>query len=140
MGGGRGIAVTAVYPTYQCADTTKMALGRGTEAPNARQAVVNRFVARAFIGLPWPRNAAGIRRSGVLMSTNSTPKQRGDRAALCGVAQVARECGHRHAMNQPLCRDVDRERESWNVVVEGCERRGAPGRRAGLHPPPPRGE
>ena len=38
-----------------------MARGRGTLAPNARHADVYRFVSSAFIGLPCPRNAAGIR-------------------------------------------------------------------------------
>src|SRR5690606_6383163 len=58
---GRGIAVTAVALTYQCADTTRIARGRGTEAPNVRHASVKRLRSIAFIGLPWPRKAAGIR-------------------------------------------------------------------------------
>jgi hypothetical protein len=37
---GVGIAVTAVEPMYQWADTTRMARGRGTEAPNAAHAMV----------------------------------------------------------------------------------------------------
>jgi hypothetical protein len=49
---GRGIAVTAVACTYQCAETTRIARGRGTAWPNARQASVYRFFSRAFIGLP----------------------------------------------------------------------------------------
>ena len=57
---GRGIAVTAVACTYQCAETTRIARGRGTAAPNARQASVYRFFSSAFIGLPWPKNAAGM--------------------------------------------------------------------------------
>src|SRR3954469_11117827 len=57
---GRGIAVTAVACTYQCADTMRIARGRGTACPNARQASVYRFFSRAFIGLPWPKNAAGM--------------------------------------------------------------------------------
>src|SRR3954471_13908867 len=57
---GRGIAVTAVACTYQCADTTRIARGRGTFSPNARQAWVYRFFSSAFIGLPWPKNAAGM--------------------------------------------------------------------------------
>src|SRR5690606_14367137 len=56
---GRGIAVTAVALMYQCADTTRMARGRGTEAPNARQAAVKRLCSSAFMGEPWPRKAAG---------------------------------------------------------------------------------
>jgi hypothetical protein len=37
---GRGIAVTAVALMYQCADTTRIARGCGTDRPNARQASV----------------------------------------------------------------------------------------------------
>jgi hypothetical protein len=37
---GCGIAVTAVAWMYQCAETTRIARGRGTAAPNARQASV----------------------------------------------------------------------------------------------------
>src|SRR3954453_8551305 len=54
------MAVTAVACTYQCAETTRIARGRGTAWPNARQASVYRFFSRAFIGLPWPKNAAGM--------------------------------------------------------------------------------
>ena len=35
---GRAIAVTAVAFTYRCADTARMARGRGTEAPKVRDA------------------------------------------------------------------------------------------------------
>src|SRR3954468_10095847 len=61
---GRGIAVTAVALMYQCALITRMARGRGAASPNARQAAVYRFTSRAFIGLPWPKNAAGMIRPG----------------------------------------------------------------------------
>ncbi len=37
---GWAMAVTAVALMYQWADTTRMARGRGTEAPNAAQASV----------------------------------------------------------------------------------------------------
>src|SRR5215218_8867563 len=57
---GLGIAVTAVACTYQCAETTRIARGRGTAWPNARQAVVYRFFSSAFIGFPCPKNAAGM--------------------------------------------------------------------------------
>ena len=57
---GRGMAVTAVALMYQCALTTRMARGRGTASPNARHAAVYLFTSSAFIGLPWPMNAAGI--------------------------------------------------------------------------------
>src|SRR5512141_150638 len=54
------MAVIAVACTYQCADTTRIARGRGTDSPNARQAAVYRFFSSAFIGFPWPKNAAGM--------------------------------------------------------------------------------
>src|SRR6185437_15457035 len=57
---GRGIAVTAVALIYQCADTTRIARGRGTDSPKARHADVYRLVSNAFMGLPCPMNAAGI--------------------------------------------------------------------------------
>ena len=57
---GFGIAVTAVALIHQCAEITRMARGRGTDAPRLRQARVYRLISRAFIGLPWPMNAAGI--------------------------------------------------------------------------------
>ena len=37
---GRGIAVTAVACTYQCAEMTRIARGRGTDWPKVRQASV----------------------------------------------------------------------------------------------------
>jgi len=37
---GRGIAVTASTLVYQCAEIARIARGRGTEAPKARQASV----------------------------------------------------------------------------------------------------
>src|SRR5690348_14421451 len=65
---GRGIVVTAVALMYQCALTTRMARGRGTAWPNARQAWVYRLSSRAFIGLPCPKNAAGIVRASFMAS------------------------------------------------------------------------
>src|SRR5512135_2741174 len=50
----------AVPGTYQWAETASTAVGRGTDRPTAPQASVNAFLARAFIGLPWPRKTAGI--------------------------------------------------------------------------------
>src|SRR4051812_26111490 len=61
---GFAIAVTAVALMYQCAEMTRMARGRGTAAPNARHAAVYRLSSSAFIGFPWPRNAAGMRGDG----------------------------------------------------------------------------
>ena len=55
------MAVTRVASTYQWAETTSTARGRGTEAPNARHAAVNLLCSIALIGMPWPMNAAGIR-------------------------------------------------------------------------------
>jgi hypothetical protein len=57
---GRGIAVTAVTPTYQCAETTSNARGRGSCSPSARHAPVKPFTSSMLIGLPWPMNKAGI--------------------------------------------------------------------------------
>jgi hypothetical protein len=59
---GRGMAVTAVTFTYQCAETTRMARGLGTLAPKLAQALEYRFRSSAFIGLPCPRNTAGMGR------------------------------------------------------------------------------
>jgi hypothetical protein len=57
---GRGMAVTAVALMYQCALTTRIARGRGTHAPSSRQAAVYRLSEIAIIGLPCPKDAAGI--------------------------------------------------------------------------------
>ena len=45
---------------YQCAETTRIARGRGIRDPNTRHDSVYRLWSRAFIGVPWPKNAAGI--------------------------------------------------------------------------------
>src|SRR5262247_402072 len=57
---GRDIAVTAVTFTYQCAEMTTIPRGRGMLAPKSAQALEKRFRSSAFIGLPCPRNTAGI--------------------------------------------------------------------------------
>jgi hypothetical protein len=54
------MAVTAVALMYQCAETARIARGRGTEVPNERQASVYRLRSRAFIGVPCPKKAAGM--------------------------------------------------------------------------------
>src|SRR3954447_20187169 len=59
------MAVTAVALMYQCALTTRIARGRGTDSPKPRQAAVYRLSESAFIGLPCPKNAAGISASPV---------------------------------------------------------------------------
>lgn len=46
------MAVTAVALVYQCAEMTRIARGRGTEAPKMRHASVYLLCSRAFIGLP----------------------------------------------------------------------------------------
>ena len=56
---GLAMAVTAVMLTYQWAEIDRMALASPSEAPNSAQAAVQRLVSRAFMGLPWPRKAAG---------------------------------------------------------------------------------
>src|SRR5271163_527938 len=55
------MAVTALEPMYQWAEITSTALGRGTEAPRERQASVYWLCSRAFMGLPWPTKADGMR-------------------------------------------------------------------------------
>src|SRR4051812_15800749 len=57
---GCRIAVTAVPLMNQCADTARMARGRGNAAPRSRQAWVKAFISSVFIGEPCPMNAAGI--------------------------------------------------------------------------------
>jgi hypothetical protein len=57
---GRDIAVTAVALVNQCADTTRIARGRGIAVPKARHDSVVRLRSSAFIGLPCPKNTAGI--------------------------------------------------------------------------------
>src|SRR5436190_9732258 len=63
---GRSIAVTAVAPMNQCAETTSNARGFGSFAPISRHALVKRLVSRVFIGLPCPIKSAGIRAIGAL--------------------------------------------------------------------------
>ena len=46
---------------YQWAEIDNTAFGFGTARPMAAQPSVKAFRARAFIGLPWPRNMAGMR-------------------------------------------------------------------------------
>src|SRR4051812_26596411 len=57
---GRGMAVTAVALMYQCALITRIARGRATDWPKARHAAVYRLSDSAFMGLPCPKNAAGM--------------------------------------------------------------------------------
>ena len=58
---GVGIAVTAVYGTYQCADIDSTARGFAIDVPMLRQARVYALSARAFMGLPCPTKMAGKR-------------------------------------------------------------------------------
>src|SRR5690349_3410221 len=57
---GLPIAVTAVPSVYQCADTHRMARGRGIDAPSRRQDSVYWLRSSVFIGLPCPKNTTGI--------------------------------------------------------------------------------
>src|SRR5260221_975643 len=54
------IAVTAVPSVYQCADTHRTAVGRGIDSPGRRHDSVYRLCSSVLIGLPWPKNTAGI--------------------------------------------------------------------------------
>src|SRR6185369_9710476 len=58
---GLAIAVTAVDPINQCADTTRMPRGLPITVPMRFQALVKPLSSNVFIGLPWPINKAGIR-------------------------------------------------------------------------------
>jgi hypothetical protein len=55
------MAVTAVPGPYQWAEMQRIALGRGMFLAKAAQPPEYAFVARAFIGFPWPMNIAGMR-------------------------------------------------------------------------------
>ncbi len=68
---GVAIAVTAVPRTYQCADTARIARGRGVRSPNARHASVCRLRSSVFIGLPWPRNTQGMRAFDPIIAVSS---------------------------------------------------------------------
>src|SRR5215471_16852432 len=93
---GLAIAVTAVAFTYQCAETTRMARGRGMLLPKLRHAVEYRLISSAFIGLPCPKNTAGIgvgvaaglglKRGGKLihLSDNDSPGPRANRSSPPG--------------------------------------------------------
>ena len=53
--------VNAEPDVYQCADTHRMALGRGRALPIALQASVYPFCEMAFKGDPWPTKRQGVR-------------------------------------------------------------------------------
>jgi hypothetical protein len=55
------MAVTAVAPMNQCAETTSTGRGRGSRSPMRRHAAVKPLRSSVFIGLPWPMKNAGIR-------------------------------------------------------------------------------
>ena len=57
---GFPIAVTRVEPIHQWADIARTADGCGHDAANADHAAVCRLISSAFMGLPWPMNAAGM--------------------------------------------------------------------------------
>jgi hypothetical protein len=52
---GRATAVTSVAGGYQCAETQRIAFGRGIVSPIVRHPSVYAFDVIAFIGLPWPK-------------------------------------------------------------------------------------
>src|ERR1019366_3364766 len=54
------MAVTADAFVNQCAETARIARGFGSAAPNADHAVVYSLVSNVFIGLPCPKNTAGV--------------------------------------------------------------------------------
>lgn len=54
------MAVTAVMPRYQWAETTKTARGLGNCVPIVRHARVKPLCSKVFMGLPWPMNKAGV--------------------------------------------------------------------------------
>jgi hypothetical protein len=58
--GGRSIAVTATPGRYQCADTETIARGRGIAFPIAAHPSVYELRVIAFIGVPCPKNIAGM--------------------------------------------------------------------------------
>src|ERR1700761_4643446 len=70
------MAVTAVAPMYQWAETTSTARGRARLCPLRRQARVKPFSSSVFIGLTWPMNRAGVR----VMGDAFTTEGRGARA------------------------------------------------------------
>ena len=58
---GDAIDVTAVAPTYQCAEMARIARGTGIDRAASAHAMVCRFGWSAFIGLPWPTKSADMR-------------------------------------------------------------------------------
>src|SRR5687768_8274754 len=83
---GCATAVTAVAGRYQCAEMQRIALGRGRAVPIADQPCVQAFLPIAFIGLPWPKNSAGIREpdmsGGAERAHDGTVRDRDFRIAL----------------------------------------------------------
>ncbi|MNT14734.1 hypothetical protein D3C72_1497500 [compost metagenome] len=62
---GRVCTVTPVAPWLsQCADTLRIAVGRGSSRPQAARRRVKALSASAFIGEPWPMKMTGMRRAG----------------------------------------------------------------------------
>src|SRR5690606_19021179 len=104
---GMRIAVTAVAPKNQWAETIRMARGRGKAAPSVRQPCVYRFVSRVFIGLPCPMNSAG------LFITTLLP--RGHRTA----SRSAHHREHARTLRAPLAaRQSSRSREISMLSVD----------------------
>src|SRR6185369_10775987 len=59
---GRSFAVVKVPATYQCAETARMAFGRGSARARSRKPRLQPLSSIAFIGLPWPTKRTGMRR------------------------------------------------------------------------------
>src|SRR5690606_28880550 len=85
---GRAMAVTAVTFPYQCAETTRMALGRGMVRPSFAQAFEKRFCSTAFIGLPCPKKTAGV---GRVFAASAVVDSGGDVMVLA--LQLLLDCG-----------------------------------------------
>src|SRR3954466_5039712 len=103
---------------HQCADTPRIARGRGPVATKPRPAVVERLVWSAFIGLPWPKNAAGIAVVGaVSVTAPSLPRTSG-----C-VAPTPR----RRVAQQRLEEAVDTARGDRHQLLQARHRPGEAG-------------
>ena len=57
---GRADACTWLPRVTQCAETTQIAVGRGSSLPSCTNACVKRLDSMAFIGDPWPINSTGV--------------------------------------------------------------------------------
>src|SRR5450759_1263663 len=133
---GRGIAVTAVALMYQCAETTRIACGRGTAWPNALHAEVYRLVSSAFIGLPWPKKAAGMVAVGLLVvSVLTEPPEDGTGASTGAPTVSCPSAGHNltAASKPPLAGSAS----SRSLSRRGVRSAPTSAARPGVHSTPP---